>query len=132
MPAPRWRWRRPSWRHDRSGARHGRPYPHQVAPPLPWKVWALIAGRGSGKTDAGAHYVDDHARGPACLPGLVPHRIAIIAPTLPDAQQTCVLGESGIMQANPIIRYRPGSMKEADLVWPGGAQARALRGAWPG
>lgn len=100
------------------------PYAHQVAPPLPWKTWALIAGRGSGKTDAGAHYVDEHARGAACLAGPVPHRMAIIAPTLPDAQQTCVLGDSGLLRANPTIRYRPGSMKEADLVWPNGAQAR--------
>ena len=100
------------------------PYPHQIAPALPWKTWALIAGRGSGKTDAGAHYVDAHARGAPCLPGTVPHRIAVIAPTLPDAQQTCVLGDSGILRANQSVRYRPGSMKEADLVWPNGAQAR--------
>jgi phage terminase large subunit-like protein len=109
---------------NRSAGTGWRPYPHQVPPPLPWKAWALIAGRGSGKTDAGAHYVDDHARGPACLPGPVPHRMAIIAPTLPDAQQTCVLGDSGLLRANTAIRYRPGSMKEADLVWPNGAQAR--------
>ena len=101
-----------------------RPYPHQIAPPLPWKTWALIAGRGSGKTDAGAHYVDAHANGVPCLPGSVPHRIAIIAPTLPDAQQTCVLGDSGLLRASPSIRYRPGSMKEADLVWTNGSQAR--------
>lgn len=101
-----------------------RPYPHQIAPPLPWKTWALIAGRGSGKTDAGAHYVDAHANGVPCLPGSVPHRIAIIAPTLPDAQQTCVLGDSGLLRASPSIRYRPGSMKEADLVWANGSQAR--------
>jgi predicted phage terminase large subunit-like protein len=100
------------------------PYPHQVAPLLPWKVWAMIAGRGSGKTDAGSHYVDGHARGASCLAGPVPHRIAVIAPTLPDAQQTCVLGDSGLLRANWTIRYRPGSMKEADLVWPNGAQAR--------
>jgi phage terminase large subunit-like protein len=100
------------------------PYPHQVPPPPPWKVWAMIAGRGSGKTDAGSHYVDSHARGPACLAGPVPHRIAVIAPTLPDAQQTCVLGDSGLLRANQTIRYRPGSMKEADLVWSNGAQAR--------
>jgi predicted phage terminase large subunit-like protein len=100
------------------------PYPHQIAPPLPWKVWALIAGRGSGKTDAGAHYVDAHARGAPCLPGSVPHRMAVLAPTLPDAQMTCVLGDSGLLRADQAIRYRPGSMKEADLVWPNGSQAR--------
>jgi phage terminase large subunit-like protein len=110
-------------RHREPGDRW-QPLPHQVAPSGAWKTWALIAGRGSGKTDAGAHYVDAHARGPACIPGPVPHRMAIIAPTLPDAQQTCVLGDSGLLRADEAIRYRPGSMKEADLVWPNGAQAR--------
>lgn len=100
------------------------PYPHQVPPTGAWKVWALVAGRGAGKTDAGSHYVDRHANSRACLEGPVPHRIAIIAPTLPDAQQTCVLGDSGLMAANPTITYRPGSMKQADLVWSNGAQAR--------
>ena len=31
--------------------------PHQVPPEPPWRVWALIAGRGSGKSWTGAQWV---------------------------------------------------------------------------
>jgi predicted phage terminase large subunit-like protein len=96
------------------------PLPHQIAPDQPWDLWLLVAGRGSGKTDADAHYVDQHASGPACISGPVPHRIGIIAPTHDDAKKTCVVGESGLKRHNPAIRYVPGG-KEADLIWPDGA-----------
>jgi predicted phage terminase large subunit-like protein len=96
------------------------PLPHQIAPDQPWDLWLLVAGRGSGKTDADAHYVDQHAMGPACIAGSVPHRIGIIAPTHDDAKKTCVVGESGLKRHNPEIRYVPGG-KEADLIWPSGS-----------
>lgn len=106
------------------------PLPHQVPPTDPdWTYWLLISGRGSGKTAAGSAFVNDHALGPACIEGPVPHRIAIIAPTHPDAQQTCVLGDSGLLRRNNGIRYAPGSQKTAELVWANGAQSR-LFGAY--
>lgn len=96
------------------------PEPHQLAPEQPWDAWLLIAGRGAGKTDADAHYVNQHASGPACIPGPVPHRIGIIAPTHEDAKKTCVVGDSGLLSHNRDIRFTPGG-KAADLVWPSGA-----------
>lgn len=100
------------------------PYPWQVPPSQPWDVWLLLGGRGSGKTEGGARYVDGHARGPACIPdGRVPHRIAVVAPSHPDAVDTCVRGETGLLYVNPSIRFRPGSELFADLTWPGGAEA---------
>ena len=57
------------------------PQPHQVPPVGDWTTWVMLGGRGAGKTDAGAHYVNAHANGPACIPGDVPHRIAIVAPS---------------------------------------------------
>lgn len=109
------------------------PEPHQVPPEglLDGSVayWMLVAGRGAGKTDAGSHYLNTHATGPACLRGDVPHRMAIIAPTNPDAQKTCVMGDSGLLQANPNIDYRPGSLKQSDLKWPDGSEA-SLYGAY--
>lgn len=96
------------------------PERHQIAPPQPWDAWLLVAGRGAGKTDADAQYVDQHASGPACIPGSVPHRIGIIAPTHEDAKKTCVVGDSGLLSHNPDIRFTPGG-KAADLVWPSGA-----------
>lgn len=98
-------------------------FEHQQPPAKPWNVWLLLGGRGSGKTEAGARYVDDHARGPACLDGPVPHRIAVVAPSHDDAVDTCVRGETGLLQVNPRIRFRPGAALMADLTWPGGAEA---------
>jgi phage terminase large subunit-like protein len=47
--------------------KHWQPLPHQVPPPGNWRGWLLLAGRGAGKTEACAHYVDEHVNGPACL-----------------------------------------------------------------
>lgn len=99
------------------------PYPHQVPPTGDWTYWLLVAGRGSGKTDAGSDYVDRHAKGPACLEGPVPHRIAIIAPTNPDGYATCVRGESGLLSHNPRITFVAHSEKRSDLTWPNGSEA---------
>lgn len=100
------------------------PYPHQVPPAGDWDLWILMAGRGAGKTDAGAHYVDAHAKGPACIEGPTPHRIAIVAPSYEDAVDTCVRGESGLLQANRRIKFTPGAQKSADLTWSNGAEAQ--------
>lgn len=96
---------------------------HQRPPEQPWDVWLLLGGRGSGKTEAGARYVNDHANGPACLDGPTPHRIAMVAPSHDDAVNTCVRGETGLLQVNPRIRFRPGASLTAALTWPNGAEA---------
>lgn len=105
------------------------PYPHQVAPEGDWDVWALIAGRGAGKTEAGARYVDAHARSAPCIEGRVPHRIAVVAPSHDDAVDTCVRGDSGLLSANRSIRFHPGAALQADLTWPNGSEAE-LYGAF--
>jgi len=99
-------------------------FDHQVPPPQPWDVWLLLGGRGAGKTEAGARYVDDHARGSACIEGPVPHRIAIVSPSHDDAVNTCVNGETGLRQVNRSIKFTPGAAKTADLTWPNGAEAQ--------
>lgn len=97
------------------------PEAHQIAPAGDWTYWLMLGGRGSGKTDAGAHYVDRHAMGPACIEGPVPHRIAIAAPTLGDARLTCVKGDSGIQAHDPAVRF---VMTDGELYWPNGAHGR--------
>lgn len=99
------------------------PYAHQVPPEGDWTYWLLVAGRGSGKTDAGSDFVDKHANSPACLDGPVPHRIAIIAPTNPDGYATCVRGESGLLSHNQRITFVAHSEKRSDLTWPNGSEA---------
>jgi phage terminase large subunit-like protein len=63
--------------------------PHQTPPPGDWRGWLLLAGRGAGKTYAGAAWL---------LSGLQPgERIAIVAPTFGDARDTCMEGPSGLL-----------------------------------
>lgn len=99
------------------------PYSWQVPPPQPWDVWLLLGGRGTGKTETGARFVDDHANGPACLVGSVPHRMAVVSPSHDDSVDTCVRGETGLLRINRSIRFTPGAAKQADLTWPNGAEA---------
>lgn len=99
------------------------PYPWQVAPPQPWDIWVQLGGRGTGKTEGGARYVDAHAKGPPCLEGSVPHRIAIVAPSHDDAVDTCVRGETGLLYVNHLIKFHPGAALWSDLTWPNGSEA---------
>jgi len=67
-------------------------HPHQQPPAgtpgKDWDGWLIQAGRGSGKTAAIAKYVTDHVEGPPCIPGKMPHKMALIAPTIGDAVES--------------------------------------------
>jgi predicted phage terminase large subunit-like protein len=95
------------------------PYPHQIPPEdvESWYLWLLLAGRGAGKTDACAAYVNARAM---AEPGL---RIAIIAPTLGDAVESCVNGVSGLKAHNPAVRM-VGGVGGAHVYWPNGSVAK--------
>lgn len=69
--------------------------PNQLTPIGSWAVWLMLAGRGFGKTRAGAEDVAWYANR---TPG---SRTAIIAPTYSDARDTCVEGESGLLSILP-------------------------------
>jgi phage terminase large subunit-like protein len=100
------------------------PYPHQIAPDGDWDLWLLLAGRCAGKTDAAAAYTNAHVLGPPCLPGLRGgHRIAIVAPTLGDATESCVNGPSGLRAHNPAVRL-VNRLGGTFCVWPNGAEAK--------
>lgn len=69
-----------------------------------------------------------HAMGPPCIAGPVPHRMAIVAPTLGDASDACVNGPSGLRAHNEQIREvtkKGGSF----ALWDNGSQAK-LFGAY--
>ncbi|MGQ0659588.1 terminase large subunit domain-containing protein [Sphingosinicella sp.] len=63
----------------------------QIEPPGDWRIWAIVAGRGFGKTRAGAEWVWARAREyPAA-------RIALVAASLDEVAKVMVEGESGLL-----------------------------------
>jgi len=88
----------------------------QVAPAGDWSTWLYMAGRGSGKTRAGAEWVHEQIAA-GC------RRIALVGATAADVRDVMVEGESGILAtARPGARpdYEPSRRR---LTWPGGAIA---------
>lgn len=89
--------------------------PDQLPPAWLWSVWLLLAGRGSGKTRAGAEWVRDKITSGKC------GRVALVASTAADARDTMVEGESGIRAIcppNERPKYNPSLRR---LTWPNGA-----------
>ena len=84
--------------------------PDQEPPPGDWVVWLILAGRGAGKTRAGAEAVRQWSwRFPM---------VNLIGPTADDVRDVMVLGESGILaccRAAERPRYLPSA---ARLEWP--------------
>ncbi|HHN73241.1 MAG TPA: hypothetical protein ENK13_04040, partial [Thermopetrobacter sp.] len=90
-----------------------------------WRTWLFMAGRGAGKTRAGAEWVRA-ARAAAASAGRGPLRIALIAPTLHDARTVMVEGESGLRavcahDGDDAPHYEP---SRRHLRWPDGSLAQ--------
>ncbi|ANY18794.1 Terminase-like family protein [Tsuneonella dongtanensis] len=97
----------------------------QLAPEGDWGVWLICAGRGFGKTRAGAEWVRNVARNDPEA------RIALVAASLPEARAVMVEGESGVLAASPgalAPEFEPSLRR---LVWPNGAQAYLYSAAEP-
>ena len=89
----------------------------QVAPSTDWRVWLIMAGRGFGKTRAGAEWVREIADADPEA------RIALVASSLGEGRAVMVEGESGLLAICP-----PGHMPSFEpslrrITWPNGAQA---------
>lgn len=99
--------------------------PEQLPPEGDWSVWAILAGRGAGKTRTGAEWTRAQIKAGVS-------RVALIAPTAADARDVMVLGESGLLSVcwekdktqdgHPLgkPRYEPSYRR---VVWENGAQA---------
>lgn len=89
----------------------------QLQPPGDWQLWLILAGRGFGKTRAGAEWVRDIAeRDPTA-------RIALVGASLGEVRSVMVEGESGLLSIG-LPQQRPQfepSLRR--LVWPNGALA---------
>lgn len=79
-----------------------------------WTIWLFMAGRGAGKTRAGAEDINRY-----CLKNKGV-RVALVGPTAGAVRDIMVEGESGLLSINPSIQYEPSKRK---LTWPNGSMA---------
>lgn len=112
-----------------NGKPHGKwDFPHGRADQHPpggddWLTWLVAGGRGAGKTTTGSRWTNRITKWSP--------RIALIAPTGPDARDTMIEGESGVLAtAAPGQRpeWEPSKKK---LTWPNGAIGHAFSGEEP-
>jgi phage terminase large subunit-like protein len=106
----------PSWAHE-----------GQREPEGEWRVWVLLAGRGFGKTRAGAEWVATFARE---NPGAA---IALVAATADEARAVMVEGRSGLLatarpEEREAMRWEPSRRR---LVFASGAEAFVYSAANP-
>lgn len=109
-----------SWTHS-----HARK--DQKPPPgagVDWLTWAMLGGRGSGKTRSGSEYIHR-------LANQGPLRLAIVAPTAPDIRDVCVEGESGLLATAAPGKLPVWEPSKKLLTWPSGAQAFGFSGEEP-
>ena len=88
----------------------------QIAPEGQWHTWMIMAGRGFGKTRAGAEWVRSIAQDPDA-------RIALVAASLGEARRVMVEGESGLLAISPRGKRPVFEASRRQLTWSTGAQA---------
>jgi phage terminase large subunit-like protein len=91
----------------------------------PWRVWAIVAARGFGKTRAGAEWVWARAREDGNA------RIALVAATIDEVVRVMVEGESGLLalaRRGERPRWIP---SKRVLRFPSGAQAHVYSAERP-
>lgn len=89
-----------------------------------WRVWLMMAGRGFGKTRAGAEWVHAIASGKRGI------RIALVGANIADARSIMVEGVSGLLN---VARLRGRQRIEwvpslGRLKWPNGSEAQLFSG----
>ena len=94
----------------------------QTAPPGEWRVWLMMAGRGFGKTRAGAEWVNAMALGGR-------RRIALVGATIDEARAVMVEGKSGILavaqRLDVQLKWEPSLNR---LRWISGSEATLFSG----
>lgn len=91
-----------------------------------WRTWLMLAGRGFGKTRAGAEWVEELARS---RPGV---RIALVGATIDEARRVMVEGVSGVLsvawRGRHRVKWEPSIGR---LRWPNGSEAQLFSGDNP-
>lgn len=91
----------------------------------PWRVWAIVAGRGFGKTRAGAEWVWARAREGR------DRRIALVAATLDEVERVMIRGESGLLALARCDERPRWIASRRVLEFPSGAEAHAFSAEVP-
>jgi phage terminase large subunit-like protein len=105
--------------------------PEQFQPPGNWMTWLILAGRGFGKTRAGAEWVRSQVCGATPLKGGVARWVSIVAETAGDARDVLVEGPAGLLAIHPPDhrpQYEPSKRR---LTWPNGAVAMLYNATEP-
>lgn len=97
----------------------------QLAPPGDWRVWLILAGRGFGKTRAGAEWVRKIAEENSEA------RIALVSSSLAEARSVMVEGESGLLACSPPDRMPSFDASLRRVRFANGAQAQLFSAAEP-
>ncbi len=97
----------------------------QLPPPGDWRIWLILAGRGFGKTRAGAEWVRMIAESNSEA------RIALISSSLTEARAVMVEGESGILECSHPSRRPSFEASLRRIRFPNGAQAHLFSAAEP-
>lgn len=105
--------------------------PSQLAPEGEWSVWAIVAGRGFGKTLSGAQWVRGLMCGSTPLERGVCQHMALVGESADEVRKVMVgdgkreddVESSGLLQVHPPDfrpKYEPSKKR---LTWPNGAIA---------
>lgn len=94
----------------------------QLPPDGDWRIWLILGGRGSGKTRAGAEWVNGMAQGLAPFTRKPCGHIALVGETFADAREVMVDGPSGILSVSRLSRPRYEATRRR-LLWDNGAVA---------
>ena len=97
----------------------------QLPPEMNWRIWLIMAGRGFGKTRAGAEWVRMVAESQCEA------RIALVSSSLAEARAVMVEGESGLVACCPPDRQPIFESSLRRLRFPNGAQAQLYSAAEP-
>ncbi|MHC1999932.1 DNA-packaging protein [Methylobacterium sp. CM6241] len=102
-------------------------------PPCPsrgdWTTWAVIGGRGSGKTRTGAEWVRALATGDPAFCARAVGRIALIGETYADVRDVMIEGPSGLLALSGARPHWAPSRRR--LEWANGAVAMAFSAEEP-
>lgn len=97
----------------------------QWPPEGEWRVWIIMAGRGYGKTRAGAEWIRIKAN------AAKGQYIALVGETADDVRNVMVEGKSGVLSISPQEQRPEWFPSRRSLIWPNGVIGRCYSASDP-